>query len=253
MAVSHGDLADPAFILPWRYDPEKGFALEDQAKRMQTKDLIFLPSDPKDGENIVIRARVHNFSLIPTPGPMSVRFYIGDPDSGGTPITGTGGQDQVYTESAIPARGSRTVEMEWQIPDGLGTYPRIYAVIDADDALPEIHENNNKSWAILEKSTASAIPADAKTDLPLSYSLHQNYPNPFNPSTTIEFTLPHPENAMLKIYNIQGAEVATLVSEKLQAGIHTYTFDGRKLASGVYFCRFTAGAFRDVKKMILLR
>ena len=85
------------------------------------------------------------------------------------------------------------------------------------------------------------------------YHLSQNYPNPFNPSTTIKFTLPHQEFTTLKIYNILGAEVATLVSDKLQAGRHNYKFDGSKLASGIYYYQVIAGEFRDVRKMILLR
>ena len=89
--------------------------------------------------------------------------------------------------------------------------------------------------------------------VPEGYILSQNYPNPFNPSTTIEFTLPQPEYTTLKIYNILGAEVATLVSDKLQAGRHTYQFDGSKFASGIYYYQVSAGEFRDVRKMILLR
>ena len=251
--VHYGDLADPAFILPWRYDPEKGFALEDPAKRTQTKDLIFLPSDPKEGETILIRARVHNFSLIPTPGPMSVRFYVGDPDSGGTLITGTGGEDRVYTESAIPARGSTTVDMSWKIPNGLGTYPRIYAVIDADNSLPEIHENNNKSWAILEKSTSTALPSDADPDIPLNFSLRQNYPNPFNPVTKIEFIIPVAQKVSLAIYNVLGERIVSVVDGNLPAGRHAYRFNGRDLSSGVYFYRLEAGNFVETRKMILLR
>ena len=86
-----------------------------------------------------------------------------------------------------------------------------------------------------------------------NYWLSQNYPNPFNPSTTIEFTLPRSKFTTLKVYNILGAEVATLVSHKLQSGIHKYTFDGSKLASGIYYYEIRSGEFRDVKKMILLR
>jgi predicted GH43/DUF377 family glycosyl hydrolase len=83
--------------------------------------------------------------------------------------------------------------------------------------------------------------------------LNQNYPNPFNPSTTIEFSLPKSEYVELRVYNILGKEVTTLVSNKLNHGNHTYTFDGQNLASGVYYYQLVAGDYREVKKMVLLR
>ncbi len=86
-----------------------------------------------------------------------------------------------------------------------------------------------------------------------AYYLSDNYPNPFNPSTTIEFTLPQPEFVELKVYNILGKEISTLVSKKFNSGNHTYTFDGKNLASGVYYYQLVAGDFKEVMKMILLR
>jgi hypothetical protein len=86
-----------------------------------------------------------------------------------------------------------------------------------------------------------------------NYILRQNYPNPFNPSTTIEFTLPKSEFVELKIYNILGKEVSTLVSNKLNQGNHTYQFKGKNLASGIYYYQLVAGDYREVKKMILIK
>ena len=86
-----------------------------------------------------------------------------------------------------------------------------------------------------------------------SFTLSQNYPNPFNPSTAIEFTLPKSELVELKVYNILGKEVSTLVSNKLNLGNHTYQFDGKNLSSGIYYYQLVAGDYREVKKMILLR
>jgi CubicO group peptidase (beta-lactamase class C family) len=91
------------------------------------------------------------------------------------------------------------------------------------------------------------------TDSPKKIGLNQNYPNPFNPSTTIEFSLPKSGYCELKVYNILGKEVSTLVSKKLNQGNHTYTFDGKNLASGIYYYQLVAGDFREVKKMILLK
>ncbi len=89
--------------------------------------------------------------------------------------------------------------------------------------------------------------------IPSECALHQNYPNPFNPSTTIEFSLPKSEFVELKVFNILGKEVTTLVSNKLNQGIHTYTFEGNNLASGIYYYQLVAGEYREVKKMILLK
>jgi len=88
---------------------------------------------------------------------------------------------------------------------------------------------------------------------PVVYKLEQNYPNPFNPSTKIEFALPKQSPVELKVFNVLGQEVATLVHETLGAGSHVVTFDAKNLASGLYFYRITAGQFTSVKKMMLLK
>jgi predicted GH43/DUF377 family glycosyl hydrolase len=91
------------------------------------------------------------------------------------------------------------------------------------------------------------------TKIPLSYLLHQNYPNPFNPSTTIEFDLPKTSEVSLKVFNILGEEVATLVSDRLSAGSYSYEWDASKLASGVYLYRLETEGFVQTKKMILMK
>ncbi|HTY37155.1 MAG TPA: T9SS type A sorting domain-containing protein, partial [Bacteroidota bacterium] len=89
--------------------------------------------------------------------------------------------------------------------------------------------------------------------LPSTTVLEQNYPNPFNPSTFIEFSLPHATNVTLKIYNILGQEVATLVDEYCAAGNYKVRFDASKLTSGVYVYRLKADSFVGEKKLLLLR
>jgi hypothetical protein len=85
------------------------------------------------------------------------------------------------------------------------------------------------------------------------YSLNQNYPNPFNPSTIISYQIQNTGLVTLKLYNILGKEVATLVNENQNAGKYNYTFKGGNLASGVYFYRLQAGSFVSIKKMTLLK
>ena len=88
---------------------------------------------------------------------------------------------------------------------------------------------------------------------PDNYSLAQNYPNPFNPSTTINFAIPNSEFVTLKVFNILGSEVATLVNENLSAGSYRFNFDAQGLASGIYLYELNAGSFREIKKMNLLK
>jgi len=94
--------------------------------------------------------------------------------------------------------------------------------------------------------------------IPLQYSLEQNYPNPFNPSTTIEYSVPQNGFVTLKIFNVLGKEVATLVNEQVDAGKHKVVFnshsgEARNLNSGVYFYKIESGNFAETKKMILLK
>jgi hypothetical protein len=88
---------------------------------------------------------------------------------------------------------------------------------------------------------------------PGNYLLEQNYPNPFNPSTTINFSIPNSEFVTLKVFNILGSEVATLVNENLSAGAYRFNFDAQGLASGIYLYELNAGSFREIKKMNLLK
>jgi hypothetical protein len=90
-------------------------------------------------------------------------------------------------------------------------------------------------------------------DLPSGYGLSQNYPNPFNPSTNIGFSLAHREHVTLKVYDTLGRDVATLMDDTLPAGSHVAMFDARGLASGVYFCRLSAGSFQASRSMLLIR
>ncbi len=85
------------------------------------------------------------------------------------------------------------------------------------------------------------------------YSLKQNYPNPFNPSTKIEFLIPIKEHVILKIYDILGDEITTLLDEEMLSGSHKIEFNASSLSSGIYFYKITAGVFTDTKKFILLK
>lgn len=90
-------------------------------------------------------------------------------------------------------------------------------------------------------------------ELPIQYILSQNYPNPFNPSTTIEYTLPHRASVAIKVLDVLGREVRTLLNEEKPAGAFTVRWNADGVASGMYFYRLKAGGFVQTRKMLLLK
>ena len=107
------------------------------------------------------------------------------------------------------------------------------------------------TYFILLSSLIIAQESDIST--PNKFSLEQNYPNPFNPSTTIRYSIPSPSSVQLKIYNILGNEIATLVNEELAAGNYNVEYDASNLPSGIYFYTLTTDGFSETKKMTLVK
>jgi hypothetical protein len=101
--------------------------------------------------------------------------------------------------------------------------------------------------------TITSVEEGTGGNVPSKYSLMQNYPNPFNPSTTIMFSLPHASWTNLTILNMIGQEIAVLMNEWKSAGSHSVTWSPSNLPSGVYLCRFRAGTFSQVNKILLLK
>jgi hypothetical protein len=99
----------------------------------------------------------------------------------------------------------------------------------------------------------AAVNVKEKTSAPVAYQLNQNYPNPFNPSTVISYSVPREGLVKLKIYNLLGQEVMTLVNQNQSAGLHKVSFNASKFNSGVYFYSLETDNFKSVKKMMLLK
>ncbi len=91
------------------------------------------------------------------------------------------------------------------------------------------------------------------TGIPKTFALEQNYPNPFNPVTVIKYQLPSPEKVSVKVFDILGKEVASLINENKEPGYYEVSFDASNFASGLYFYRIEAGSFVETKKMMLIK
>ena len=171
------------------------------------------------------------------PAGVSSLVISSTPDPGGWSVSGNFAGDSLWLNHAL--FGDQTtytviiVELRSMFGDTLGA------------ASP-------RQWMF---STGSTITTVGQGSLvPLELSLYQNYPNPFNPTTTIEFTVPKEDHVKLRIYNILGETVATLVDDVRSAGvIHKVVFDASRLSSGMYFTRLEFGERQLVRKMVLIR
>ncbi len=104
-----------------------------------------------------------------------------------------------------------------------------------------------------KNSTITSVQRNKKSEIPSEYTLQQNYPNPFNPTTKIVYQLPKEGYVSLKVYNILGKEIASLVNEKKTTGTYQVIFDGSNLSSGIYFYRLQSENFVETRKLILLK
>lgn len=184
-----------------------------------------------DVSNYVSLFNTRNWLVVTTTSLSVVGIYSAD-------LRGLGGKSAVVFASGFlnPSanQNGQAFGLFAALPDGnVAQLPRIFG-----------KEADNIANEILGKSEAAVI-----TD----YSLEQNYPNPFNPATNIRFSIPQSSFVTLKVYNMLGKEVATLVNEQRESGIYEVTFDGKDLASGVYIYKIQAGNFTATRKFTLMK
>ncbi len=151
---------------------------------------------------------------------------------------------EVYIDSSVVPPDTiwrETVDTYWpQITKGFGVTSYAYGLETLIGVII-----NGKSYGSLVRVKNEKINNN--------FYLNQNYPNPFNPTTKITYSLPVASDVTLRIYDILGREIKTLVDEQQNAGIHSLTFNATDLSSGTYFYKLTAGSFVDTKKLILVK
>lgn len=143
----------------------------------------------------------------------------------------------------------------------------LYGIIGADSEVADFVSINTSTGAgsiigsvgyknisgLAYTETSVSDVKDVGSNIPLEYALRQNYPNPFNPTTKINFVIPAASFVELKVYDILGREVATLLNEEKPAGYYDVDFDASALPSGIYLYQLNAGNFSETKKMMLLK
>jgi len=132
---------------------------------------------------------------------------------------------------------------------------RLITVTYADST--QIAYTYDRNGNIVTIATGRGVGTDVRdpvlSGLPTEYALEQNYPNPFNPSTVIEYALPRGGQVSLRVYDVLGRSVETLVAEEQKPGWYSHQWDARTAPSGVYIARLVAGGYVAVRKMILMK
>jgi hypothetical protein len=252
----YGDKPDPTFILPWKYDPEKGFGITDEEKRKLTRDIILDPVSPKSGDTVLITVYIRNFSLMDTDNPVKAKFYLNNPDNGGVLLQNlNGGGPEVSTNGYIPSRDFKIVEFKWVVPSGISNNDRVYVVLDPDNEISEIHENNNIGWAPLKQENGgntTAIETPGLFGGEHNFSLGQNYPNPFNGTTLIPYTVANKENIRVWVYTMSGILVKTYDEGLKEPGKYVLSMDGNILEPGVYIYTIQGISGTQYRKMTVI-
>ena len=143
------------------------------------------------------------------------------------------------------------------VPGNASGYASTYDV--KFDENGNLYSQSQFGWTVEKWAYTGTLPSfttgveQSGTELPAGYTLSQNYPNPFNPTTAIEFSMPQSGFASLKVYDLLGREVMTLLNEEKPAGSYRATFDASALTSGTYFYVLRAGSFTATRKMALVK
>jgi len=147
------------------------------------------------------------------------------------------------------------LDQRWNFPF-LGTNPYVLPVMANVTSKMYLSSNSYIEFPIVGAAPFSLLSEnDGTANTATKFGMMQNYPNPFNPTTNINFTLPEnfAGNVTMKVYDLTGKEVATLLNNTLNSGSYSVAFDGSKLSSGIYFYKLSAGSYSDVKRMILVK
>ena len=183
--------------------------------------------------------------------------------SGNYQINGTGNKGIYFNSGIIIYNGYSNILFEICFDNTISSTNTIVKSTNAPGKTL-VYSANNSSGCTLTGSIPQASRPNIcfghadniklkNKNIPLEHSLSQNYPNPFNPITRIDFDISKKGFVSLKVYDILGREVQTLVNEEKVAGSYSVDFNGSDLTSGVYFYKLTSGEFSETKRMVLIK
>jgi hypothetical protein len=188
-----------------------------------------------------IQPSMYDMPPLPPVDAFDARFST----AGGGSMVQTHGEESAEFTVAIRS-DAYPVTVSWNVKDASYELTAGSGIMQTMRGEGMMKINNSEMNRLFLKLTGNG-------ELPKKFALLQNYPNPFNPSTTIKYDLPKDSRVSLKLFNILGQEVATLVNEEQKAGYRSVEWNAASVASGVYFYRIQSGDFVASKKLLLLR
>ena len=208
-------------------------------------------------KNILAVACDSLFKPYTTLNSMYGRIYLLNGNTGAPISTDTSMSVIDQAAWAFALTGSYTSRGDGDIPGNASGYASTFDV--KWDEKEYLYSQSYYCWTVEKWKYKGTLPSfttaveEIGGTIPDGFSLSQNYPNPFNPTTTIEFSLPQSGFVSLRVFDLLGQEIATLANEERPAGTYQATFDASSLPSGTYFYILKAGAYSEVKKMVILK
>jgi len=211
-----------------------------------------------EGPDSVIVGDSAQFKLLMTGGPavaggFDLASYFGVLDSTDT-LTYIISGELTHTQPNLFSDDTVKWNFLYVAPDSLVT-DTLYSVGNSVnlDGIPSDLDQWNFGENFVVHVIDEPVNVEKEDQTPNGFVLYQNYPNPFNPTTTLSFVIGHQSFVELKVYDLLGREVATLVNEEKQPGTFQVEFSGAGLTSGIYFYKLIVGSFNETKKMVLLK
>jgi hypothetical protein len=244
----YGKHPDPAFVLPWRLDPEKSLALQNEDKRTLTKSISLSKKELIPGDTVTLLANIHNFSVKYCNDSVNVRFFLGHPDENHL-ISSIEGIQEFHTPAGIAEQSYKTISFRWKIPDNINNFNRLYGVIDEDDTQTEIHETNNTGWIILSGNggiTTSTSESEVETVKEQKLTL---YPNPAKNLVKIRIPdiVDHPT---IEIIHLNGMVMKRLESTQIRMIGNIVEMTLKDIPQGIYYISVFDSRYRKSARLV---
>jgi hypothetical protein len=202
----------------------------------------------------LVTTYVNNYSLVDLDSPVEIAFYLGSPKYGGTEIVDIDGNNR-FGINSIASKEKAKVSFHWVATDDLNNLPRLYAYIDPDNSIDEIHEANNIGWIPMGKDIWKMTASGLENIFSEEGKQNKNndskiYPNPVSSTATVEFSIKSATYTDIQLFDISGRKIELILQKYMPKGKYSVDLDMNNYQPGVYFYLFKTSYTSEVVKFI---